>query len=487
MKRPGRLARRLAAALPAILAAAVLAGAAAWRLPPPASRPAGKPRVVPPRPPLGPEPVTFNKQVVRILQANCQKCHHAGGIAPFALTTYRDAYDHRAQIAVQTSSRTMPPWHVSSSCAAYQDDPSLAEADIRTLSAWVGAGAPEGNAGDLPVPLTFPDGWSLGAPDAVFTMPEPMTPDFARGDVYRCFVLPTGLTQDRYVSAVEVAPGSAKMVHHVILFVDTTGASEELDRQDPGPGYSCFGGPGFTLASTLGGWAPGNTPKMLPDGIAMPLSKGARIVMQVHYSALSGVREPDRSSVALYYARQPVRKRLLIAPVINTTFVIPAGAADQEVTASISFVPADVHLYAITPHMHLLGRRMSVTATLPDGRKQCLGEVPDWNFHWQRSYSFQTPIALPFGSRVDLSAHYDNSTANPQNPVNPPRTVGWGENTTDEMCIAFLSLTLDVENLMAPAGIASAAESVPHFWEVDWPPSNRDPEIVVPPHWHHGR
>jgi hypothetical protein len=408
------------------------------------------PRVVAHRPVIGEAPVTFSNQVVRILQDKCQTCHRTGGIAPFSLVSYGDAYENREKIVEQTGARTMPPWHVDSTCAAYEDDPSLTPQQIDVFSRWVAAGAPQGDPHDLPPARTFPDGWELGTPDHVLQMPEAMTPDFGNGDVYRCFVLPTAFGEDRFVSAVEVSPGVREMVHHVILFVDANGAAPALDARDAGPGYSCFGGPGFevSLASSgLGGWVPGNRPRRLPDGIGMPLPRGANVVMQVHYSSKSGVRRPDSSSVGLYFANGAVNKRLLFLPVINQTFTIPAGAADHEVKASIPFLPFPIHVLNVTPHMHLLGRRMAVTATLPDGHSVCVVDVPDWDFHWQGTYTYSTPLALPFGTRIDLAARYDNSAENPENPNQPPRDVGWGENTTDEMCIAFLGITLDEENL----------------------------------------
>lgn len=446
----------------------------------PGNRPAA--RVVGPRPPLAPEAVTFSKQIVRVLQTSCQKCHHDGGIAPFPLMTYPDAYARRFQIADQTARRKMPPWHVEANCQAFEDDPSLSERDIQTIGRWITAGAPEGDPRDLPPPLTFPSGWSLGPPAQVLSMEEAMVPDFSRGDLYRCFVMPANLAAGRFVRAVEVVPGSRAMVHHVLVFADSTGAAERLDREDPGPGYTCFGGPGFLPVSTLGVWAPGNVPRFLPDGVGIPLPAGSRVVIQVHYSARSGVREADRTSIGLHFAELPIRKRLLIAPVESLDFRIPAGAKDHEVRASIPYLPVGVHLLAITPHMHLLGRKMSVSVTLPDGHQICLAEVPDWDFHWQRTYFYKNPIALPAGSRVDLSARYDNSSENPHNPSSPPRDVAYGEKTTDEMCIALLSFTLDSEDLASPvANPSSEFESVPPFGEVDWPVAPRPPAAPMPP------
>jgi hypothetical protein len=417
-----------------------------------------QPRTIAPREPLAPLMPTFNKEVVRILQANCQKCHHDGGIGPFPLVTYEDAFSHKNSIVSMTGSRKMPPWHVASSCNAFEGDPSLAAGDVAMLSNWVAAGAPEGYAADLPAPLTFPATWSLGTPDQVLQMPEPMKPNFNQGDVYRCFVLPTGLTEDRYVRAVEILPGARKMVHHVILFVDTSGAAQKLDEADPGPGYSCFGGPGFSVnaaAPSLGGWAPGNQPRFLPDGLGMALPKGASVVMQVHYSAHNGIGATDQSTVGIYFTRAPVQKRVLIAPVVNTQFSIPAGASDYEVTASIPFLPFDAHLIGVTPHMHLLGRTMHVSFTTLEGKESCLAEVPDWDFNWQATYTYKNALPAPFGVNLSLSARYDNSESNDRNPNLPPKSVGWGENTTDEMCIGFLSFTLDAENLTGAAAAVS--------------------------------
>ncbi|HEV8131376.1 MAG TPA: ascorbate-dependent monooxygenase [Acidobacteriota bacterium] len=421
------------------------------------------------------EPVTFNKQVVRLLQDRCQTCHHPGDIAPFSLITYQDAYDHKGEIRYQTENRIMPPWHVNSECAAYQDNPSLTSEEIRMLRRWVDSGAPEGNPVDLSAPLKFNSGWSLGQPDMILAMDEPMTPDFSKGDMYRCFVLPTNLDENRYVSAAEVLPGSRAMVHHVLLFVDSDpkAPSQHLDSQDPGPGYTCFGGPGFSFIYALGGWAPGNRPKLLPDGVGMMLPKNSRVVMQVHYSARSGKQEADRTSVGLYFSKTPVKKTLLALPIINTNFKIPAGESNYKVTASLpnglAFLPADVHLLGVTPHMHLLGKKMTVTAIAPDKKQLCLVDVPNWDFHWQGTYFYEDPIVLKTGTRINLTAYYDNSENNPENPNNPPRDVGWGENTTDEMCIAFLHFTLDAE-VPIPGLAKTTLDSFARFWEVDLAP-----------------
>ena len=188
----------------------------------------------------------------------------------------------------------------------------------------------------------------------------------------------------------------------------------------------------------------------MPDGVGMLLAAGARVVVQVHYHHRGNTTETDRTQLGLHFARQPIDKRVRVIPILNQGFLIPPGAARHEVKASYTLPPAwNLHAIAISPHMHLLGREMRVTATYPDGRTRPLIYIDDWDFHWQGAYTFTQPVPLPGGTRIDVAAIYDNSPANKRNPSTPPRAVGWGEGTTDEMCIAFLRVTVDAERLSA--------------------------------------
>jgi hypothetical protein len=281
----------------------------------------------------------------------------------------------------------------------------------------------------------------------VIGLPEPYKLDAEGRDVYRCFVVPSGLDQDKYVSALIVRPGNRAVVHHVIAYLDSTGAARKLDEKDPGPGYETHGGgPGFLPSGFLGGWAPGNEPRRLPLGVGNVLPKGSDIVLEVHYHK-SGKPETDQTTVGLYFSKEPISKRVRMLPVLNPFFKIPAGAANHPVTASMP-VFQDATLLNVTPHMHLLGRDMKVVAVKPDKSQQTLVNVPDWDFNWQITYVYKDPIKIPAGSRIDLTAHFDNSTSNPRNPNKTPRDVTWGEQTTDEMCIAFLGYTIDSEDLL---------------------------------------
>lgn len=392
-----------------------------------------------PAPPAGP---TFSKEVVRIFQQHCQSCHRDGDIAPFSLVTYAESKQYAVLIKFMTQTRQMPPWKPEEGCGDFKDERRLTGGEIDTIAKWVDAGAPEGNPADLPQPLDFGGGWTLGQPDAVYKLPEPYRPPVGK-DTYRCFTIPTNLTSDAYVRAVDTRPGDRETVHHVITFVDTTGASVALDEKDPGPGYTCFGGPGFNQPGTLGGWAPGSRPLELPEDTAFQLQAGSRVVLQVHYHPHGGDPHPDQTEIGVYFAPEQPKSLMTILPIFNTTFTIPPHDSNYTVTGIWPLPMPKSKLWFVAPHMHLLGKTMKVEATRPDGSTECLINIEDWDFNWQGSYMFKEPVSIPSGTRLSLRATYDNSSSNPRNPNNPPKPVSWGEETTDEMCIAFVGFTYD--------------------------------------------
>lgn len=381
------------------------------------------------------------------MQQHCQGCHRPGDIAPFPLVSYEDAYRQRQKIVRAVETRKMPPWKPVPGFGEFIDSRRLADAEIALLRAWVEAGAREGDPRDLPPPRRFPETWTLGAPDLVLAADDFEVPAGDR-DLYRCFVIPNTFAEDRYVSAVEFVPGNRKIVHHVLTYLDTAGHAAALDRAEPGPGYTCFGGPGFSPRGGLGGWAPGARPTVMPEGQGMLLPAGTAVVVQVHYHNRTGATEKDRTRIGVHFATRPVEKRVRAIPVLNRGFLIPAGAERHVVRASYTLPPTwNLHATAVSPHMHLLGREMNVTATYPDGTARPLIRIDEWDFHWQGSYTFAAPVPLPGGTRIDVEAVYDNSTRNRSNPNAPPRDATWGEGTTDEMCIAFIRVTVDAEHL----------------------------------------
>jgi mono/diheme cytochrome c family protein len=388
---------------------------------------------------------TFDRDIAPIVFQNCATCHRPGQVAPFSLLNFRDVSKRAKQIARVTDEKIMPPWKAEPGFGEFANDRHLAPEQIALFRDWLAAGTPEGNKADLPPAPEFSDDWSLGKPDVVLEPDEDYELAAEGPDIYRCFVVPSNFTEDHFIRALEVRPGNRKVVHHVIVHFDTTGRARELDAADPGPGYTSFGGVGFRSSGMIGGWAPGNFPGFLPDGVGRKVPKGADLILQVHYHR-SGKVEKDRTKIALYFAHGPVDKRIRSFPVVKRLLYIPPGESNYTVHASLP-VRLDATLYRVTPHMHLLGKDMKVTATLPDGKVVPLVHVENWDFNWQTGYELKTPLRLPAGSRVDLEAHYDNSSDNPLNPNNPPQAVKWGEQTTDEMCLAFLSFTLDREHL----------------------------------------
>ena len=424
---------------------------------------ATRPRGVRKPPAVAPVPgaPTFSSEVVRIFQDNCQTCHHPGDIAPFSLMTYTEAMPWASAIRLMTTTRRMPPWKPTSGCGEFADKRGLTPEQIDTIAKWVDAGAPEGNPADLPAVRNFDGGWTLGQPSIVLANAEAYTAP-ATGDMYRCFTLATNQLTEKWVSAIDVRPGDRKSVHHVIAFLDARGDSVRLDEADPAPGYTCFGGPGFTPTqdATLGGWAPGYRPTMLPDTVGFKLPANSRVVLQVHYNSHNGQPQPDQTSIGIYFAEKTPAKQMYIVPIINDTFTIPPNASNYKVDAVFPLAtPFPMHVWLVAPHMHLLGRTMRVEMKPLGQDAQCLINIDDWDFNWQGMYRYKDPVAVPTATRLSLTAYYDNSSENLRNPSSPPKPVSWGELTTDEMCLAFLGVTFDHENLQA--GIKADASWIP--------------------------
>jgi len=425
-----------------------LAGLTAGALATGGARPAPKahPKV---KAAVAPASVTYAHDIAPILYRNCTVCHRAGEVAPFTLASYADARKRARQIALVTQGRVMPPWKADSH-GEFQDERRLTDGQIALLQTWADKGTPEGKASQEPPVPHFPAGWALGQPDMIVTPPRPYTVEAEGRDVYRCYVIPTDFAEDRYVSAVDVHPGNRAVVHHTLVYVDTGGTARRLEAksQDGSPGYQEGGGIGFLPAGMLGGWAPGSMARRLPADTGILLPKGADIVLEVHYHK-DGKPETDQTQVALYFNQGVVARPMHIFPLANTHLRIPPGDKDYALRASLPVI-FDATLLTIFPHMHVLGRRMTVTATLPDGTTKPLIDVPDWDFNWQGFYAYKQPVRLPAGSRVDLVAHYDNSEGNPRNPTSPPKLVAWGEQTTDEMCLCYLGFTVDAEHVHPP-------------------------------------
>jgi len=376
---------------------------------------------------FAPPPPTFSHDVAPLLYRSCVSCHHAGGVAPFALVTFADTAKRASLIAQVTAKHYMPPWLPAE--PVFQHELKLTDTEIGLLKRWADGGAPEGNPRETPQPPAFTEGWSLGKPDLEARMPAAFSIPADGPDLYQCFVIPAPSPRDRWVRALDIRPGNARVVHHVILFQDTTHTARARDQ---GAGYPCFGTPGFLPARGLGGWTPGALPARNPDDIPELLHGAADLVLQIHYHP-TGKPETDRTSLALYFTDQAPKRRLMDIPLGSSRIDIPPGDAAYKVTDHFS-IPVDVDAIGVIPHAHYVCKSMYAYAVLPDGgARRTLLRIPDWKFNWQQQYRYAAPIRLPEDTEVFMEFTYDNTAGNPRNPHHPPARVRWGPGTTDEM------------------------------------------------------
>jgi hypothetical protein len=306
---------------------------------------------------------------------------------------------------------------------------------------------PEGDRAKMPKLPQFPEGWHLGTPDLILKMPAGYELPASGPDIYRNFVIPTHLAEDKWVRAIEFHPSARKVVHHVLFAYDTSGAAERRDGRDGKPGFGGMGtaGAGATPGATgpLGGWAVGATPVFLPPGVALSLPKDSDIILQMHFH-LTGKAETEESTIGIYFADTAPERRLysLQVPALfgfGANIDIPPGEKNYTIQDSMT-VPVDVNAFSINAHAHYLAREMQATATLPDGSLQPLLWIQNWDFNWQDRYTYKTPLTLPKGTRIDVTIVYDNSADNDRNPSVPPKRVQWGEQSFDEMGSVILAV-----------------------------------------------
>jgi mono/diheme cytochrome c family protein len=384
------------------------------------------------RPTAGGEPSSssYSRDVAPIFQRHCQECHRPGEVAPMPLLTYRDARPWAKSIKKHVESRAMPPWHADPNHGKFLNDPSLSDEEVRTIVAWVDAGAPEGDPKDLPAPREWVEGWRIGQPDVVFSMPQEFRVPASGTVPYKYFMVPTHFKEDRWIQAAEARPGNPAVVHHIIAFIREPGKRGE--------------GAGAPWERHLCGTAPGNDPDIFPPGTAKLVKAGSYLVLQMHYTP-NGEETTDRSSIGLVFAREPPQHRMRVQAAMNPLLRIPPGASDHVVKSVFNFGQDSV-LWGLMPHMHLRGKSFRFDIVFPDGRTDTLLNVPRYDFNWQHGYALAQPLEVPAGSRVECTAVFDNSKENRANP-DPTQEVRWGDQTWEEMMIGFLSITHKEEEL----------------------------------------
>ena len=377
--------------------------------------------------------VTFSRDVLPILRKNCQSCHRRGEIGPMPLLTYENTRPWAKAIKSAVVSRKMPPWFADPKYGHFKNDPRLSDGDLRKIVAWVDGGALEGDAQDGRAPIQWVDGWNI-QPDAIFQMPDPYTVPAANILQYVYVVLPTGFTRDTYVTAAEVRPGNRSALHHAVALV-RPGGSQWLKEAKPFVPYIPPAGAGGqpdnprfapqTLVSYAGGM---QAQRFDMDHSAFLIPAGSDIVLQLHYVANGKTAVQDQTKIGLTLASEPPLKVFFSFAALSWDWVIPPGDPNYEGHAELT-LRSPVELVFVQSHMHLRGKDMTIRLLYPDGKSDIVLSVPRYDFNWQIIYYLDKPLPLPGGTRVQVTAHWDNSVNNPRNP-DPSATVHWGDQST---------------------------------------------------------
>ncbi len=404
-----------------------------------------------------PSQITFTKDVLPIMQKRCQNCHRPGEVAPMSFLTYNEVRPWAKAIREAVLTKKMPPWFADPHYGKFSNDRSLTKEEIDTLVSWVDAGVREGDPKDAPAPVAWVDGWSIGRPDAVFEMPHDFDVPAAGTIEYQYIVIPSGFTKDTWVQAAEARPGNRKLVHHIIAFVRPPG-SKWLSEAKPGVPFvpeakkddekkkkknDEEGDDSAATPELLIGFAPGLVPMTLSSSQAKLVKAGSDFVFQLHYTA-TGKAGTDRSRIGVIFAKERPKERVFTSNATNSKFVIPPGDPAFRVVSSIT-LQQSARLVDLMPHMHYRGKDFEYRAVYPTGEEQTLLSVPKYDFNWQLFYYLSEPIVLPKGTRIDCTAHFDNSPNNRYNP-DPKAEVRWGDQTWEEMMIGWFDVAVDANS-----------------------------------------
>jgi peroxiredoxin len=369
--------------------------------------------------------LTYTKHIAPILNANCVKCHRSGEVAPIALTSYDEVVGWGETIVEVTQNRRMPPWHANPEYGHFANDARLPDNDRETIKHWVDNGMPEGDPADLPEPPKFIAGWRIDKPDLIYEMPEEYNVPADGVVPYQYFELKEKPKEDLWIRAAEMRPGNSAVMHHLILFY-VRPDQKDVRGED-------------ALTQGIATFAPGMPAMNLPEGWALYIPAGSRLIFQAHYTP-NGSPQTDRSRVGLVLVDpHSVTHPLARISGENHDFEIPPGDSNYRAETT-ERVGEDMLLYALTPHMHFRGKSFRFTARYPDGTQEVLLDVPRYDFNWQNSYQLDELKPLPAKTEVLMEAHYDNSAENLSNP-DPAKSVRWGDQTFEEMMIGTMSMT----------------------------------------------
>ncbi|TDU64325.1 AhpC/TSA family protein [Prosthecobacter fusiformis] len=368
--------------------------------------------------------VTYHNQVSRILQANCVECHRPGAVGPFNLESYDDVIENAGMIRKQVERGVMPPWFAAAppdgQHSLWLNDASLSHQDRQDLLTWLASDRPLGNPAEAPKPRHFPEEWAIGTPNAIVQLPKPVQIKAEGTMPYQFVTATTAFEEDRWVQGYEILPTDRGVVHHVIVQVHAKG-SDVRDRGEGAEGY-------------WAAYVPGNASRMWPAGFAKKLPAGAIVSFQIHYTP-NGKKTQEQLRMGLIFAKAAPKYVVHTAAVAHPRLNIPAGEANH-IEVKEQTVPRDMNIMAYMAHMHVRGKAFKFEVTPPGGKSEVLLDIPGYDFNWQLRYDYAQPKFLPRGSKVKITAVFDNSDANPANP-DPTKNIRWGPQTSDEMMIGY--------------------------------------------------
>lgn len=385
---------------------------------------------------------TFHKDIQPILQRSCQECHRPGEAGPMSLLTYDQVRPWAKAIKQTVALKKMPPWFAEPGIGKFHNERKLTDSEIATFASWADAGGPSGNVNEAPKAKQWIEGWNIGTPDLVIDMPQAVEVPAAGTVEYTYMIIPTGFTEDRWIERAEVRPGNRAVTHHVIAFLRSPGSKWFADHERGVPFIPKKGGngEGGGAAELLVGYAPGLPAAILEPGQARLVKAGSDIILQLHYTA-NGKVATDLSKVGLVFAKEPPKQRVMTINAMNTRFAIPPQAENHPVESQLT-LHAETQLVSMMPHMHLRGKDFEYRAVYPTGEKETLLRVPKYDFNWQLYYYVDGVKTLPKGTRIECTAHYDNSANNPANP-DPKAEVKWGDQSWEEMMIGWFDIAFD--------------------------------------------
>ena len=396
---------------------------------------------------------TFNQDIQPILASRCASCHRTGEIGPMAFSSYAKVRPWAKAIKQSVLSRRMPPWFADPHFGKFANDRSMPQSEIDKIASWVDAGAPEGSAKDRRPQPTFLDGWNIPQPDLVIQAPHPFTVP-KEGEVdYQYIVLPTGLTEDRWVETVEARATERSVVHHIVVYVREPKNHWLRGEAEPGIAFvppraskdgkrrDDIGGAGNEILTI---YTPGNLPDRWKPGQAKLIKAGSDLILQLHYTPNNKTEVLDHSRVGLIFAKEPPRERVMTIAAGNSKFAIAPGDANYRVDSPQLRIPTEATLMSFFPHMHLRGKAFEYRLKMAGSEPEVLLSVPKYDFNWQLTYKLEQPRMLPAGTVIEATGWFDNSSNNKYNP-DPTATVRFGEQSREEMMLGFFDIAFDAK------------------------------------------